>query len=151
MCTRGDGVLVARENQVGREMKEELLLLLLLMFVVVVIRERCVELCWNSRRCATCRARSSRWKCKTATSLGIKWLNKIQLNPPSRLGYTPTVGFPDGGRCGMRRDAATATRPTALLRPPPPPSAETARKNFLAGIHETENGVYYSPVSRAIP
>lgn len=54
----------------------------------------------------------------------------------------------------MRRDAATATRPTALLRPsppppPPPPSAETARKNFLAGIHETGNGqLLFARISR---
>lgn len=66
-------------------------------------------LCWNSRRCATCRARSSRWKCKTATSLGIKWLNKIQLNPPSRLGYADR-GIPEwrlmrnAARCRDHRD-----------------------------------------------
>lgn len=86
-------------------------------------RERAslVGLCWNSPRCAPHAApRSSRWKCKTATSLGIKWLNKIQLNPPSRLGYADR-GIPgwrlmrNAARCRDRRDLPQRDR----LRPLP--------------------------------
>lgn len=47
-----------------------------------------VEIADGAPHAAAC----SRWKCKTATSLGIKWLNKIQLNPPSLAYNGPDRG-----------------------------------------------------------
>lgn len=76
-------------------------------------------------------AACSRWKCKTATSLGIKWLNKIQLNPPSLAYNAPDRGTRRGAADTLGRDAAQRRRPSRVIATAVHfPSDETGRKTF---------------------